>query len=119
MPRGPARVGGVLCIPVAAFRPSLPSGARYAAGSVANAGSDLTDGVVRLRPLDLEDTEEWMAGEDEQQIRWFEFPGPASRQNVIEAIERWTESWRTNGPVRNWAVCDVTTGRILGGVEIR
>jgi RimJ/RimL family protein N-acetyltransferase len=86
---------------------------------VANVGIELTDGVVRLRPLNLDDVEEWMAGEDGEQIRWFEFPGPAARRNVIEAIERWRQSWLTTGPVRNWAVCDVVTGRILGGVEIR
>lgn len=82
-------------------------------------GTELTDGVVRLRPLTFDDVDEWMAGEDEEQIRWFEFPGPATRQNVIGAIERWTQSWRTSGPVRNCAVCDVTNGRVIGGVEIR
>jgi RimJ/RimL family protein N-acetyltransferase len=86
---------------------------------VPNADNELTDGVVLLRPLCLDDLDEWMAGEDEQQIRWFEFPGPASRENVTQAIERWTHSWHISGPVRNWAVCDVATGRILGGVEVR
>jgi RimJ/RimL family protein N-acetyltransferase len=81
--------------------------------------TELTDGVVWLRPLTMSDINEWMAGEDEEQIRWFEFPGSASRRNVIEAIERWTQSWNTSGAVRDWAVCDVATGQILGGVEIR
>jgi hypothetical protein len=70
----------------------------YAARSVPNADNELTDGVVLLRPLCLDDLDEWTAGEDEQQIRWFEFPGPASRENVTQAIERWTHSWRISGP---------------------
>ena len=78
----------------------------------------LSDGTIRLRPLSLDDVDEWMAGEDEEQIRWFEFPGPAPRENVVRAIEAWMESWRNDGPVRQWAVCD-RSGRIAGGVELR
>jgi len=39
--------------------------------------------------------------------------------DVANAIKRWAKSWRTDGPVRNWAVCETDTGHILGGVEIR
>ncbi len=79
----------------------------------------LTDRGVRLRPTTLDDVDEWLAGEDEEQIRWFEFPRPATRADVVRAIDGWTRSWRELGPVRQWAVCDPTTGRILGGVELR
>jgi RimJ/RimL family protein N-acetyltransferase len=81
--------------------------------------SIIGDELVRLRPLDLVDVDEWMAGEDDEQIRWFEFPGSATRQNVIDAIQKWMYSWRTSGPVRHWAVREPTTDRILGGVEVR
>lgn len=79
----------------------------------------LSDGAVSLRPLSLDDVDEWMAGEDEEQIRWFEFPGPAPRESVVRAIEAWTASWRTGGPVRQWAVCEAASGRIAGGVDVR
>lgn len=82
-------------------------------------GVVLGDEVVQLRPLNLDDVDEWMAGEDDEQIRWFEFPGPAGRADVVGAIRNWMRSWRENGPVRQWAVCDTTSGRILGGVEVR
>ena len=75
-------------------------------------GVVLADGDVCLRPLTLTDVDEWMAGEDEEQIRWFEFPGPAPRANVVRAIEAWMESWSAGGPVRQWAVCDTASGRI-------
>jgi RimJ/RimL family protein N-acetyltransferase len=78
-----------------------------------------SDDVVVLRPLSLDDVDEWLAGQDDEQIRWFEFPRTAVRDDVVRAIERWTESWRTLGPVRNWAVCDAVDGHILGGVELR
>ncbi len=75
--------------------------------------------AVRLRPLSLADVDEWMAGEDDEQIRWFEFPRPARREDVVRAIERWQESWISGGPVRQWAVCERSTGQIAGGVEVR
>jgi RimJ/RimL family protein N-acetyltransferase len=79
----------------------------------------ISDELVRLRPLDLVDVDEWMAGENEEQIRWFEFPGSSTRENVVDAIQKWMHSCRTSGPVRRWAVCEPTTDRILGGVEVR
>ena len=82
-------------------------------------GPVLTDGVVRLRQLTAADAAEWLAGEDEELIRGFESPRPSTREDVDQAIERWTEWWRTGGPVRHWAICDIDGATILGGVEIR
>lgn len=79
----------------------------------------LSDDVVVLRPLTGDDVDEWMAGEDSEQIHWFDFPGPAPRSNVERAIGEWAESWSTGGPVRHWAICDQETGGIVGGVELR
>ncbi len=82
-------------------------------------GVVLGDESLTLRPLELADVDEWLAGGDDEQTRWFEFPAPATRENVIRAIENWMESWRTRGPVRQWAICDIETNRIAGGVEVR
>lgn len=71
----------------------------------------ISDELVRLRPLDLVDVDEWMAGEDDEQIRWFEYPGSAPRDKVVDAIRKWMHSWRTSGPVCHWAVCEPTTDR--------
>jgi RimJ/RimL family protein N-acetyltransferase len=75
-------------------------------------------GIV-LRVLTLDDADEWLAGEDDEQIRWFEFPRPAGREDVVNAIERWRASWTSSGPVRHWAVCERGTDAIAGGVEVR
>jgi RimJ/RimL family protein N-acetyltransferase len=80
---------------------------------------DLFDDEIELRRLTLDDVDEWLAGEDSEQIRWFEFPGPATRSNVEQAVNAWQESWRAAGPVRQWGVCMRSTGAIAGGVEVR
>lgn len=79
---------------------------------------DLRDGDLTLRPLRPEDAEAHKAGEDDEQIRAFEFPGPASIEQVIAAIDRWQESWRTGGPVRNfgiWLSDSPLAGQALAG----
>jgi RimJ/RimL family protein N-acetyltransferase len=79
---------------------------------------ELTDGVVRLRAVTLADVDVWMAGEDAEQIRWFEFPGPAPRQNVEQAIRGWAASWAAGGFVRQWGICEGGDDRVVGGVEV-
>ena len=70
-----------------------------------------------LRVLTVEDAVAWHAGEDEEQRRWFEFPGPAPFDNVVKAIEAWRGAWVSGGPVRQWGIWE---GDVLaGGVEIR
>lgn len=75
-------------------------------------------GTIQLRPLTLADAHEWLAGEDDELVRWFESPRRSTLEDVVRAIERWDESWRLGGPVRCWAICDVATAAITGGVEL-
>ncbi len=70
-----------------------------------------------LAVLSLEDAEAWKAGEDEEQRRWFEFPGPAPMENVVGAICKWRDQWQTDGPMRQWGIW--SSGELAGGVEIR
>jgi RimJ/RimL family protein N-acetyltransferase len=80
---------------------------------------DPSDDLIILRRLSLDDVDEWLAGEDDQQIRWFEFPRPATRLEVSRAIAAWEESWQSDGPVRQWGACLRSSGAIAGGVELR
>lgn len=82
-------------------------------------GVVLEDEAIRLRPVTHQDVDPWLAGEDDEQIRWFEFPRPARRQDVVQAVQRWQDSWRREGPVRHWAIVERNTDRLAGGVEIR
>lgn len=50
-------------------------------------------GTLRLRPPTLADAPEWLAGEDDELARWFEFPRRSTLEDVVHAIERWSESW--------------------------
>jgi RimJ/RimL family protein N-acetyltransferase len=77
------------------------------------------DGTIRLRPLTLADAHEWLAGEDDDMARGFEFPRRSTHEDVVRAIGDWSESWRLAGPVRQWAICDSATAAIAGGVELR
>ena len=77
----------------------------------------LVDDGLELRPLVLGDAATWKAGEDEEQIRWFEAPGPAPIENVIAAIRRWRAGWADDGPVRHWGIW--SDDQLVGGVELR
>ncbi len=78
----------------------------------------LSDDVVFLRQLVPADVDEWMAGDDAEEVHWLEFSGPAPRGDVERAIVAWSESWPLDGPVRHWAICVQETGRLVGGVEL-
>jgi RimJ/RimL family protein N-acetyltransferase len=80
---------------------------------------DPGDDVVLLRGLSMDDVDAWLAGEDDEQLRWFEFPGPATRARVERAIAAWQESWVQSGAVRQWGVCTRPANELAGGVEIR
>ena len=74
------------------------------------------DGFV-LKMLELSDAPAWKAGEDPEQIRWFEAPGPAPMENVVQAITRWRAGWDDDGPLRHWGIW--VDGQLAGGVELR
>lgn len=79
----------------------------------------LEDDMLLLRPPTLADAREWLAGEDDEMARWFEFPRRSTLEDVERAIRRWSESWSMGGPVRCWAICDRGSGAIVGGVELQ
>ena len=66
--------------------------------------------------LTLADVDGWLAGDDEEQQRWFEAPGPAPRENVVRHVEQSREGWATSGPKRHWGIWldDV----LAGGIDI-
>jgi RimJ/RimL family protein N-acetyltransferase len=78
--------------------------------------ADLTDGVIVLRPLCLEDAAEHLAGEDAEIARWLS-GGISTLATVESYILRCEESWRSNGPRRAFGVFDARTGRLIGSIE--
>ena len=78
--------------------------------------ADLTDGVIFLRPLRLEDAADHLAGEDEEMARWLN--GGRSTLEAVQAfIRSCEEQWRTNGTRRAFGVFDCSTHRLIGSIE--
>jgi RimJ/RimL family protein N-acetyltransferase len=66
--------------------------------------------LERLGPSHLEDV---LAGQDEALAR--EIVGrPWDRERLAEFLDR-CRRWREDGPVREFAACEVGTGRMVGG----
>ncbi|HTN78142.1 MAG TPA: GNAT family N-acetyltransferase [Acidimicrobiales bacterium] len=74
----------------------------------------LTDGRVLLRMLSLADAPAWLAGEDEEQLRWFQMPA-ATLADVERAIRRWQAGWMEGG-LHHWGIW--IDGALVGGVEL-
>lgn len=79
----------------------------------------VTDGVVMLKPLVTDDAPEWLAGEDEEQLRWFQAPRPSQLSDVQQFVTSCQESWRSLGSHRHWAIRRVDSLVLLGGVDVR
>jgi RimJ/RimL family protein N-acetyltransferase len=82
-------------------------------------GVTLTDGVLLLKPLVTTDAQEWLEGEDEEQLRWFEAPRPARLSDVQNFIASCQASWRISGDHRHWGIRRVGSESLLGGVDVR
>lgn len=82
-------------------------------------GEVLIGETIRLQPMVLDEAEEWLAGEDDEQIRWFEAPGPATMSNVVRAITEWQASWESHGGICQWGIRPLDSDTILGGVDLR
>jgi len=78
--------------------------------------ADLTDGVIFLRPLHLEDAVDHLAGEDEEMAKWLS-GGRSTLATVQGYIRSCEEHWQTNGPRRAFGVFDSSSNRLIGSVE--
>ena len=78
--------------------------------------SDLTDGVIFLRPLHLGDAVDHLAGEDDEIAKWLSGgrSTPATVENYINSCE---EDWRNNGPRRAFGIFDCSSNRLIGSIE--
>ncbi len=80
------------------------------------AADELTDGVVRLRPMTPADAEQHLAGEDEPTVRFLS-GGRSTMETVLAWIERNRVSLETSGPVRAFGICLADAGTLVGMVE--
>jgi len=61
------------------------------------------DGAVVLRPLDLDDIDAHLAGEDEELVRWLN-GGPGTRDGVERHVRACMAAWRAGGPVLTFGI---------------
>ena len=77
----------------------------------------LTDGVIFLRPLNVEDAADHLAGEDDEMAKWVS--GGRGTPATVEAfIRNNQESWRSGGPRRALGIFNCESNRLLGFIEV-
>lgn len=74
----------------------------------------ITDGIIILKPFELEDAPLHLAGEDLEQQKWVS-GGESTLENVEKWIAKNQEYWKNDGPVFNFAVW--VEGKLVGMVE--
>lgn len=75
----------------------------------------LTGRQLTLRVLEMSDVDDWMAGDDVEQQRWFEAP-PSPQSNVVTAVAHWRHDWETSASKRHWGIC--YNGILAGGIDV-
>ncbi|MFC7329971.1 GNAT family N-acetyltransferase [Marinactinospora rubrisoli] len=79
---------------------------------------ELSDGIVTLSPLRMDDVEAHLAGEDELLVRWLN-GGPGTREGVAAYIRDCQEQWTVGGPLRAFGI-RAGAGKVLAGtIDLR
>ncbi len=76
----------------------------------------LTDGVVVLCPLDLDDVAEHLAGEDDELVRWLN-GGPGTRETVEAHVRACIAAWEAGGPTITFGIREGRPERLVGTVD--
>ncbi|WP_426404628.1 GNAT family N-acetyltransferase [Streptomyces sp. R-07] len=78
----------------------------------------LSDGIVSLSPLRLDDVEAHLTGEDELLVRWLN-GGPGTREGVEAYIRHCREQWASGGPFRAFGIRVGADETLAGTVDLR
>ncbi len=91
-------------------------------GSVGSVAPELTDGVIVLSAMTLEDVPALVAGEDDELVaRLSGGPStPATAQRYVEACTAdWRGDWYRAGAGLSWGIRDAATSCLAGTAEIQ
>jgi RimJ/RimL family protein N-acetyltransferase len=77
----------------------------------------LTDGIIFLRLLSVEDAADHLGGQDDEMAKWVS-GGRSTPATVDTFIRNNQESWRSGGPRRAFGVFDCASNRLLGFIEV-
>lgn len=79
---------------------------------------DLADGELILSPLNLDDVQAHLAGEDDLLVRWLN-GGPSTLADTEKYVRHCTEQWGTEGPLRAFGI-RIGVERVLAGtIDLR
>ncbi len=77
---------------------------------------DLSDGVIAIRPLRLEDAAAHLAGEDAETVRWLS-GGVSDVAGTRSWIERSARHWRDGGPTFVFGIWQISPRTLVGIIE--
>ncbi|MFF8377901.1 GNAT family N-acetyltransferase [Streptomyces sp. NPDC015661] len=80
--------------------------------------TELSDGIITLSPLRLEDVDAHLKGEDELLVRWLN-GGPGTREGVEAYFRHCREQWATAGPLRAFGIRAGDDKVLAGTVDLR
>ncbi|GAA4934223.1 GNAT family N-acetyltransferase [Streptomyces coeruleoprunus] len=78
----------------------------------------LSDGIITLSPLRLDDVEAHLTGEDELLVRWLN-GGPGTREGVEAYFRHCREQWDTAGPLRAFGIRAGADQVLAGTADLR
>ncbi|MER6997738.1 GNAT family N-acetyltransferase [Streptomyces sp. NPDC000410] len=78
----------------------------------------LSDGIITLSPLRLDDVEAHLTGEDELLVRWLN-GGPGTRAGVAAYFRHCWEQWNTAGPLRAFGIRVGADEALAGTIDLR
>ncbi|WP_234348026.1 GNAT family N-acetyltransferase [Streptomyces specialis] len=79
---------------------------------------ELSDGVVTLSPLRLDDVDAHLAGEDELLARYLN-GGPGTREGVAAYFRHCREQWQLAGPLRAFGIRAGADETLAGTIDLR
>ncbi|MFB4317610.1 GNAT family N-acetyltransferase [Actinomadura sp. 21ATH] len=78
----------------------------------------LSDGIITLSPLRLDDVEAHLTGEDELLVRWLN-GGPGTREGIEAYFRHCQQQWETAGPLRAFGIRAGADEVLAGTVDLR
>ncbi|MFA7763971.1 GNAT family N-acetyltransferase [Streptomyces sp. NRRL S-448] len=78
----------------------------------------LSDGIITLSPLRLDDVEAHLTGEDELLVRWLN-GGPGTREGVEAYFRHCREQWDAAGPLRAFGIRAGAHEALAGTIDLR
>jgi RimJ/RimL family protein N-acetyltransferase len=78
----------------------------------------ISDGVIVLRPLRIDDAADHLAGEDAELVRWLN-GGPGTTESVRRHIEHIQQMWENHGPILTFAIRLVAEDSLVGTIDVQ